>query len=108
MAQHPELRQAALTALCLPDPKRKVAETQGLYSHSATYSIAEKFSPEIKASPLASPLPGRPAQPALIHPAQVPRRSPATLAGRAALVHAICHIEFNAINLALDAVWRFD
>ncbi|MGH8822255.1 MAG: ferritin-like domain-containing protein, partial [Rhodoferax sp.] len=38
----------------------------------------------------------------------VPRRSPATLAGRAALVHAICHIEFNAINLALDAVWRFD
>ena len=27
--------------------------------------------------------------------------------GRAALIHAICHIEFNAINLALDAVWRF-
>jgi uncharacterized ferritin-like protein (DUF455 family) len=38
---------------------------------------------------------------------QVPRRSPFTLAGRAALLHAICHIEFNAINLALDAVWRF-
>ena len=27
--------------------------------------------------------------------------------GRAALIHAIAHIEFNAINLALDAVWRF-
>ena len=52
-------------------------------------------------------LPGRPAQPRLIDPAQVPRRPANTLAGRAALVHAICHIEFNAINLALDAVWRF-
>jgi uncharacterized ferritin-like protein (DUF455 family) len=28
-------------------------------------------------------------------------------AGRAALLHAIAHIEFNAINLALDAAWRF-
>jgi uncharacterized ferritin-like protein (DUF455 family) len=27
--------------------------------------------------------------------------------GRAALIHALAHIEFNAINLALDAVWRF-
>jgi uncharacterized ferritin-like protein (DUF455 family) len=39
---------------------------------------------------------------------EVPTRSPFTLEGRAALLHAICHIEFNAINLALDAVWRFD
>jgi uncharacterized ferritin-like protein (DUF455 family) len=37
----------------------------------------------------------------------VPTRSPFTLEGRAALLHAIAHIEFNAINLALDAVWRF-
>jgi uncharacterized ferritin-like protein (DUF455 family) len=37
----------------------------------------------------------------------VPQRSPFTLAGRAALLHAIVHIEFNAINLGLDAVWRF-
>jgi uncharacterized ferritin-like protein (DUF455 family) len=38
----------------------------------------------------------------------VPRRGFGSLEGRAALVHAICHIEFNAIHLALDAVWRFD
>ena len=44
----------------------------------------------------------------LTHPAKVPRRSPLTLDGRAAMVHAIAHIEFNAINLALDALWRFD
>jgi len=30
-----------------------------------------------------------------------------TVAGRAALIHALAHIEFNAINLALDAIWRF-
>ena len=36
------------------------------------------------------------------------QRSPATHAGRAVLIHAIAHIEFNAINLALDAIWRFD
>ena len=38
---------------------------------------------------------------------QVPARSPFTPLGRAGLLHSICHIEFNAINLALDAVWRF-
>lgn len=37
----------------------------------------------------------------------MPRRSPATPEGLAHLVHALCHIEFNAIHLALDAVWRF-
>lgn len=52
--------------------------------------------------------PGRPDKPMLIHPGKVPKRSPHTLAGRAALMHAIAHIEFNAIALALDAVWRFE
>jgi uncharacterized ferritin-like protein (DUF455 family) len=59
---------------------------------------------------LAAPgtaLPGRPARPVLIPPMQVPQRSPFTPEGLAALLHAVCHIEFNAINLALDAVWRF-
>jgi uncharacterized ferritin-like protein (DUF455 family) len=37
----------------------------------------------------------------------VPLRNPATVDGRIALLHSIAHIEFNAINLALDAVWRF-
>ncbi|HEX7383658.1 MAG TPA: ferritin-like domain-containing protein, partial [Burkholderiaceae bacterium] len=52
-------------------------------------------------------LPGRPARPHLVAPSRLPRRSAFTPAGRAALLHAIAHIEFNAINLALDAVWRF-
>lgn len=53
------------------------------------------------------PEPGRPLQPALVSPRRVPKRSVATREGRAALVHALTHIEFNAINLALDAAYRF-
>jgi uncharacterized ferritin-like protein (DUF455 family) len=51
--------------------------------------------------------PGRPARPELVHPQQVPKRSPYTPEGHCALIHSIAHIEFNAINLALDAIWRF-
>ncbi len=50
---------------------------------------------------------GRPQRPPLISPRDVPVRGLGTLAGRAALIHAIAHIEFNAINLAVDACLRF-
>jgi len=52
-------------------------------------------------------IPGRPALPELVAADAVPRRSPFTPEGHAALLHAIAHIEFNAINLALDCVARF-
>lgn len=51
--------------------------------------------------------PGLPPTLILVHPRHLPRRGLGTDAGRAALVHAVAHIEFNAINLALDAIWRF-
>ena len=50
---------------------------------------------------------GKPEKPELVKPAQLKRRSLHTDEGRAALIHAVTHIEFNAINLALDAVYRF-
>lgn len=56
---------------------------------------------------LASDTPGRPERPHLVHPRDLARRSAAGSEGHAALIHAITHIEFNAINLALDAVCRF-
>ena len=43
----------------------------------------------------------------LVHPAKVKRRRLGTEQGRIALLHAVAHIEFSAINLALDAVYRF-
>lgn len=51
--------------------------------------------------------PGRPALPFHVHPTEVKRRRLGSVEGRVALIHAIAHIEFNAMNLALDAVYRF-
>ena len=60
----------------------------------------------IEGSP-ASLTPGRPSLPELVNPRDLPRRKLSTNKGHAAFVHAICHIEFTAINLALDATVRF-
>jgi len=49
--------------------------------------------------------PARPDQPVLQHPSKMPRRRGA--AGRIALIHAIAHIELNAIDLAWDMIARF-
>jgi len=56
---------------------------------------------------LAIAEPGRPSQPLLVPPRELPKRGFTTPVGRAALIHALAHIEFNAINLAWDAVYRF-
>lgn len=95
-------RQAALAALCLSDPVAKAAQARALFAalDDAAIDPAEQF-----AAPEA--LPGRPVLPRLVPAKDVPTRSPFTREGRAALLHAVTHIEFNAINLALDAVWRF-
>ena len=97
-----ELRQRALQVLCTADPVTKAAQARALGREAPSLSIAQR-APEP-----AGIVPGRPAAPELIHPSRVPRRSPFRPEGLAALLHAIAHIEFNAINLALDAVWRFD
>jgi len=53
------------------------------------------------------PRPGRPPKPEMVSALLVDRRKLSTPEGRAALIHSLTHIEFNAINLALDAVYRF-
>jgi len=52
-------------------------------------------------------IPGRPARPSLVPHTQVKQRGIGTPEGLAALMHALAHIEFNAINLAADLTWRF-
>ena len=52
-------------------------------------------------------IPGIPSKPDLVSPKDVARRNMRTTEGRAVMIHALAHIEFNAINLALDAIWRF-
>ena len=100
-----ELREQALRVLCLPDPADKVAAMQSLWSARADCELQTQQLLRAQADDVA--VPGRPERPLLVPPHQVPQRSPFTIEGRAALVHAVCHIEFNAINLALDAIWRF-
>jgi len=100
----PELRAQALAALCCPDIERKCELARALHAQAAQLPLDADA---LLTPPAGSPLPGRPQRPRLVMPKQVAQRSPFTLEGRAALIHAICHIEFNAINLALDAVWRF-
>ena len=98
----PELRQLALAALLERTPEQKIALVQSAKAQSATLSIA------VEASLAAPPdVPGCPPRPALHSHLDVPKRSPFTAEGLAALLHAVAHIEFNAINLALDAIWRF-
>src|SRR5262249_18994831 len=97
-----ELRHEALRALCEPGPRAKAAQARSLFEQARQLPL----SPTAPVPPAT--LPGRPERPRLVHPARVPRRSPAKPEGLAALLHAIAHIEFNAINLALDAVWRFE
>jgi uncharacterized ferritin-like protein (DUF455 family) len=97
-----ELRQSALQAFLIDDPLEKCA-------------TVARMTPELTVDPVrqmdaSGPLPdvpGRPDTPVLVTPASLTNRSVHTLLGRAALLHALAHIEFNAINLALDAIWRF-
>jgi uncharacterized ferritin-like protein (DUF455 family) len=94
-----ELRERALQVLCVPDPQRKAAQSRELWGAAASLPLAERA----PCKPAELQLPGRPARPQLIHPSQVPRRSPFKPDGLAALLHAIAHIEFNAIKMAHDA-----
>ena len=104
-----DLRVLALQALAESDPQRKVAAVQEGWQRcqSGLPVQADADLSRLSALPDCPGLPGRPQRPTLVDPAQLPRRSAFTPEGRAALLHAVAHIEFNAINLALDAVWRF-
>jgi uncharacterized ferritin-like protein (DUF455 family) len=59
-------------------------------------------------APVAMPdRPGRPERPELLAPRDMPRRSAGDERGRFALMHAIAHIELNAVDMAWDLVGRF-
>lgn len=99
-----DLREAAISWLANTNPTRKAEGVKSLNKAWLTGQVSINVSATL-AEPLG--IPGRPVKPKLVSPLEVEKRSMRTIEGRAALIHALAHIEFNAINLALDAVWRF-
>ncbi len=99
-----ELRQLALDLLAETSPAIKSKAVTALAS---AWQQGEITLDANKAMLDAATIPGRPEKPTLIAPLLVKRRAMNTVEGREVLVHALTHIEFNAINLALDAIWRF-
>ena len=98
------LFDAARECLDAADPAEKVALTQ---RHAAAFARGELAIPDDAPSPDPIRMPGRPQKPKLVHPRELPRRGFGTVEGRAAFIHAVAHIEMNAIDLGWDAVYRF-
>ena len=103
-SQPAELRQAALYWLAECDAVQKAAGVRRLAQAWAAGEIGLDVGAVSSAQPA---IPGHPAKPELVSPLTVKRRAMNTPEGRAVMIHALVHIEFNAINLALDALWRF-
>lgn len=100
-----DLHQRALKALMIADPADKSAAVSALCAdrrQGALPTPASSLAPVRQVDD-----PGRPPRPELVVHTSMPRRKPGSPGGHAALLHAIAHIEFNAINLALDCVYRF-
>jgi uncharacterized ferritin-like protein (DUF455 family) len=99
-----DLREAAINWLVNTSPVRKA---EGVKCLNAAWLAGQVTLDSAAVLPEPLDIPGRPEKPLLVSPLEVGKRSMRTPEGRAALIHALAHIEFNAINLALDAVWRF-
>jgi len=98
------LFDAARACLDAATPDAKVAAT---FAAAAAHARGELAVPDAASAPEPIRMPGRPPRPELVHPRELPRRGFGTKEGLAAFVHAVAHIEFNAIDLAWDACYRF-
>jgi uncharacterized ferritin-like protein (DUF455 family) len=100
-----ELRETSLAILANTDVQSKVSQLLKLFDDYQAGEISLNLSSGLASQDIQ--LPGRPAKPDLVAPKFVPKRKMDTVEGRAILWHSLAHIEFNAMNLALDAIWRF-
>jgi uncharacterized ferritin-like protein (DUF455 family) len=99
------LRDMAVAVLTTADGRAKTALSR---QHAATWFAARKDGRALPIGRAAPPLrPARPERPELLDPRDVPRRRPGSPQGRIALLHAIAHIELNAVDLHWDMVARF-
>ena len=99
------LAEMAVEVLTTADGREKTALS---HRHAATWFAARAAGEEIPIGQAAPPLrPARPEKPALLDPREVPRRRPGSPQGRIAILHAVAHIELNAVDLHWDMVARF-
>lgn len=98
------LFEAAKRCIDCAEPEAKLASTRATFAAMRNGRLPLRDD-GVPPEPIGAP--GRPAKPNLVMPRAVPQRGLGSEEGRAALVHAVAHIEFNAINLAWDAVYRF-
>jgi uncharacterized ferritin-like protein (DUF455 family) len=99
------LAEMAVEVLTCADGRAKTALS---HAHAAAWVAARGTATPIpigKASPPQRP--SRPEKPALLDPRDVPRRRPGSPQGRIALLHAVAHIELNAVDLHWDIIARF-
>ncbi len=95
-----------VAALAVAEPRAKAHAAIALASRAQALSAAGQ--PVVVGVNTSVPTnPGRPDKPELVNPSSLARRGLGSQAGRVALLHSLAHIEFNAIDLALDAVARF-
>ena len=90
-------------ALMCADPDDKCAQVASLWRDWQAGAAFDRTA----APPHAIDDAGRPIRPELVEPSALRSRRIGSREGHGAMIHAICHIEFTAINLALDAAWRF-
>jgi uncharacterized ferritin-like protein (DUF455 family) len=99
------LSQMAVEVLTTADGRAKTALAR---RHASTWFAAREAGQPIPLGQAVPPLqPARPDRPELLAPRDVPRRRPGTAAGRVALLHAVAHIELNAVDLHWDIIARF-
>jgi uncharacterized ferritin-like protein (DUF455 family) len=102
MSDADSLFDAAQACLQASTPAAKVAATEAAAAAFGQGRLGFHGAPP---QPIAAP--GRPPRPRLVAARDLPKRGLGSTDGRAAFIHAIAHIEFNAIDLAWDAVYRF-
>ncbi|WP_281953781.1 ferritin-like domain-containing protein [Pseudophaeobacter arcticus] len=100
------LAQMANDVLTTADGAAKAALSR---RHAAAWFAARAQDPcAIEIGTANPPLhPARPDKPELLNPRDVPKRKPGSEAGRIALLHAVAHIELNAVDLHWDIIARF-
>jgi len=94
---------AAYGALVCADVDEKIILVRTLWDHWQNHRLSVNEDETVQ----TVEVPGRPERPELVAPRKLAQRKLTSATGQAALIHAVTHIEFNAINLALDAVYRF-